>query len=249
MTYVPERANLPLPPSFTRHAAGRPWLSALKDHIAATTMEAAADIWKPLGENQKPYYNYRLEHILQVERDALTISNVERCDIDVLLAAVWAHDRYQPQFNGENHAERAALWAKDYLKFIRFPENRIPAVCQAIRMHNVKSMDIPEDMREARILWDADHVSRVGPADIINYVLCHSAEDFLADLPNNPQFPSGAVTVHDFLPLMLERRPQMYRADWFYYDETRRMARERISASRAFLDCLEKQTTCLERQS
>jgi hypothetical protein len=176
-----------------------------------------------------------------VERDTVSISSIERGDMDILMAAVWTHDRFQPQFEGENHAERAALWAKDYLKFIRFPESKIPAVCQAVRLHNVKSMDIPEELHEARILWDADHVARMGAVDIVNYLLCHSAEDFLSDLPNNARFPSGAITVHDFVPLMMERRPQMFRSDWFYFDETRRMARERICASRSFLDCLEAQ--------
>ena len=183
------------------------WLTALKQHIVDTTTAAAAEIWRPVREGQPPYYNYRLEHIEQVERDALAIAAAEGGDRDILLAAVWAHDRFQPQFEGENHAERAAEWAKDYLKFIHFPENKIPIVYKAILFHNRKPLDIPGGNRDARILWDADHVARAGPQDIVSYLLCHSSGDFLMGLPSNASFPTGAVTVRDFTPLLLESAP------------------------------------------
>ena len=227
--------------------AVKPWFVALRKHIISITAAAASEIWRPFQEEQPPYFNYRLEHILQVERDMQAINGIEGGDRDILLAAVWAHDRFQPQFEGEDHAERAAEWAKDYLKFVRFPENKIPFVCKAIVMHNWNPLEIPGGYREARILWDADHVARTGPMDIISYLLCHSAEGFLSGLPENDSFPSGAVTVPDFVPLLLERRPQAYKEDWFYFETTRHMARERIAASRVFLDCLEGQTVLTEQ--
>ena len=221
--------------------AERPWLSALKDYITNITTEAAGEFWPPRREGHTPYYNYRLEHVLQVERDALRIHAVERGDLDIILAAVWSHDRCQPQFSGEQHAERGAAWARDYLKFIRFPDNKIHQVCQAILLHSHSELDIPASLHEARVLWDADHVTRLGPADMLNFLLCHTSADFLDGLPGNGRFPDGIVTVRDFVPLLVERKPSMYRADYFYFNETRRMARERIDASRAFLDCLEGQ--------
>jgi hypothetical protein len=83
--------------------------------------------------------------------------------------------------------------------------------------------------------------------NILSYMLCHTAEDFLSTLTFNNQFPTGAITIQDFVPMLMERRPQMFRTDWFYFDETRRMARERFTASRAFLDCLEVQVIAKER--
>lgn len=236
MANAPDRIDHSWQPS-----AERPWLSALKDHIEKITSDAAEECWPPLGKGQTPYYNFRLEHIRQVERDALRIHSIERGDKDIILAAVWSHDRFQPQFSGDNHASRAADWARDYLKFIRFPDSKISAVCHAIRCHSRHGMDIPEDCHESRLLWDADHVARCGPADIMNFLLCHTAEDFLRDLPRDDRFPEGALTVSDVVLLLVERRPQLFHADWFYFDETRRMARDRISASRSFLDSLETQ--------
>lgn len=240
MAYVPDRVMQPRDRERPRHTE-RPWLNTLRNYIADVTAEHAEEYWPPLHENSQPYYNYRLEHILQVERDALHIHAIERGDLDIVLAAVWAHDRFQPQFSGERHAERAAEWARDYLKFIRFPDHKIQDVCHAILMHNRVDMDIPEKMREARILWDADRLARLGPADMMNFMLCHTSTDFLGGVDGSSRFPTGSVTVHDFAPLLLERKPPVYRADFFYFDESRRMARERIAACRVFLDCLERQ--------
>ncbi len=219
----------------------RIWLEALKEYMIDATSAAAAEHWPSRGTVAQPFYNYRLEHILQVERDVTRIAAVEHGDMDVLLAAVWIHDRYQPQFGGPQHAQKAARWAMDCLDELGFPHHKIKDVCQAILLHSRKAMDIPANCHEARIFWDADHVSRCGPVDVLNYILCHSADDFLCELPENGEFPSGAITVHDFVPLLLERRPQLYRSDWYYFDEARRMARERIQAARGFLDCLEGQ--------
>ncbi len=219
----------------------RPWLSKLKDDIYRSTTAAAVEFWPPRGEEPLPYFNFRLEHILQVERDALRITKVEHGDEEVVLAAVWVHDRFQPQFGGKQHAASGARWALDHLASLGFPAYKVPQVSQAIALHSRHTMDIPSDCREARILWDADHVARTGPVDLLHYVLCHSAEDFLQGLPANNRFPSGSINIRDFLPMLMERRPQLYRMDWFYFDETRRMARDRMTASRMFLDSLEDQ--------
>lgn len=217
------------------------WLIPLKDFIFSSTTAAAVEFWPPRGGEDLPYYNFRLEHTLQVERDALRIARVEHGDMDVVLAAVWIHDRFQPQFGGRQHAQLGARWALEHLASLGFPAYKVPQVSQAVSLHSRHTMDIPEECREARILWDADHVSRTGPVDLLNYILCHSAEDFLEGLPANNKFPSGAITVRDFLPLLMERRPQLYRTDWYYFDETRRMAKDRLTAARQFLDTLEDQ--------
>ena len=47
--------------------------------------------------------------------------------------------------------------------------------------------------------------------------------------------------IRDIAPLLLDRRPALYRSDWFYFDESRRLARQRIGVQRAFFDALEDQ--------
>ena len=217
------------------------WLLELKGYIIRSTTEAARAYWPSPNELGSPYFNFRLEHIRQVERDAIEILNCERGDEEVVMAAVWIHDRFQPQFDGAQHADKAGRWTRENLKLIGFPEHKVEAVARAVEMHTRRSMDIPQDLLEAQILWDADRLSRLGPMNLISYVMCHLAKDFLAELSENSKFKSGSLSVKDFAPLLFEKRNALFRADWFYFDISRTMARKRITACREFLDVLENQ--------
>jgi hypothetical protein len=102
-------------------------------------------------------------------------------------------------------------------------------------------MDIPQDFFEAQILWDADRLARLGPMNLISYMMTHLAEDFLAGLSENSKFKSGSLSIKDFAPILFEKRNALFRADWFYFDISRTVARKRIAACRQFLDTLEDQ--------
>ncbi len=217
------------------------WLLELKGYIIRSTTEAARGFWPSPNQMGSPFFNFRLEHIRQVERDALHIMKSERGDEEIILASVWIHDRFQPQFEGAQHADKAARWTRDNLALLGFPAHKVEDVALAVKHHTRRSMDIPQEMHEAQLLWDADRLSRLGPVNLISYMMTHLAEDFLVDLSNNPQFKSGSLSIKDFTPLLLEKRNALFRADWFYFDESRTIARKRIAATRAYLDVLEQQ--------
>ncbi len=217
------------------------WLLELKGYIIRSTTEAARDFWPSPNEVGSPYFNFRLEHIRQVERDALHIMNSERGDEEIVMASVWIHDRFQPQFEGAQHADKAARWTREHLSQLGFPSHKVESVALAVKHHTRRSMDIPQELREAQMLWDADRLARLGPMNLISYMMTHLAEDFLKDLSGNSQFKSGSLSIKDFTPILLEKRSALFRADWFYFDESRTIARKRIAATRAFLDVLETQ--------
>ena len=217
------------------------WLLELKGYIIRSTTEAARAYWPSPNELGSPYFNFRLEHIRQVERDAIQILNCESGDEEVVMAAIWIHDRFQPQFDGAQHADKAGRWTRENLAGLGFPAHKVESVAQAVEMHTRRSMDIPQNFLEAQILWDADRLSRLGPMNLISYIMCHLAEDFLADLSENPKFKSGSLSIKDFAPLLFEKRNALFSADWFYFDISRTLARRRISACREFLDVLEDQ--------
>ena len=217
------------------------WLLELKGYIIRSTTEAARAYWPSPNEMGSPYFNFRLEHIRQVERDAIEILNCERGDEEIVMAAVWIHDRFQPQFDGAQHADKAGRWTRENLKLLGFPEHKVEDVARTVEMHTRRSMDIPQDLLEAQILWDADRLARLGPMNLISYVMCHLAKDFLAELSENSKFKSGSLSIKDFAPLLFEKRNALFRADWFYFDISRSMARKRIAACREFLDVLEMQ--------
>lgn len=217
------------------------WLLELKGYIIRSTTEAARDFWPSPNQLGPPFFNFRLEHIRQVERDALHILGKERGDEEIVLAAVWIHDRFQPQFSGNKHAEKAGKWTRENLAQLGFPAHKVEAVAHSVELHTRRSMDIQQDKREAQMLWDADRLSRLGPMNLISYMMCHLADDFLMGLVQNPEFRSGSLSIKDFAPLLIEKRNALFRSDWFYFDESRIVARKRIAATREFLDVLESQ--------
>jgi uncharacterized protein len=213
----------------------------LKGYIIRSTTEAARQYWPSPNSFGPPFFNFRLEHIRQVERDALHLLSKERGDEDILLAAVWIHDRFQPQFFGAQHAQKAAHWTRNNLAYLGFPEHKVEAVARAVELHTRQTMDIRREEREAQLLWDADRLARLGPMNLISYLMCHLCDDFLVDLVQNPEFRSGSISIKDFAPLLLEKRNPLFQSDWFYFDESRILARKRIAVTREFLDALEGQ--------
>ena len=89
------------------------WLTSLQNDMALLTNQDAKKHWGSSEMHGAPYYNARLEHIQQVERDALRLIREIPADKDILLAAVWIHDRFRPQYEGDLHAVKSASWARD----------------------------------------------------------------------------------------------------------------------------------------
>lgn len=127
------------------------WLFHLRKEMAVFTGKAASEIWP--NPDGKPYFNYRLEHVRQVERDARWLMQLVAGDEDVVLAAVWLHDSFQPQLmKPDNHAILAADWARENLSETGFPVEKIENVAYAIEMHSSAVQSLPKDALEARIL-------------------------------------------------------------------------------------------------
>lgn len=78
------------------------WLIQLRNELKEITSQAAKEHWPGLLPDDEAYYNYRLEHVKHVERDAKRLMAVVGGDEDIVLASVWTHDRFQPQFEGDN---------------------------------------------------------------------------------------------------------------------------------------------------
>lgn len=97
------------------------WLELLRADLASITAEAARHLWPNPDKDCPPFFNYRLEHVRQVEREALALLNLVGGDWEVVLASVWLHDRFQPAFVGSDYGEQAATWAAEHLAGLGFP--------------------------------------------------------------------------------------------------------------------------------
>lgn len=199
------------------------WLFRLREALSKISGEAAVEIWP--STNGKPYFNYRLEHVRQVERDARWLMKYVGGDEDVVLAAVWLHDRFQPQLDSpENHAGLAAEWTAENLAEIGFPQEKIAQVVYAVEMHSSPVQSLPEEAHEARILWDADKLSKLGPLSVVNMV---------AVMPAYPDHAMNSGEIVRMAKDELNRRKSL--VEYFYFEESRQRAQQRVEVQESFV--------------
>jgi len=204
------------------------WLVRLQEDIYRLTSEAARLHWPGPDGSTEPYYNYRYEHIRQVEREALRLLEAEGGDAEILLAAVWIHDRYQPQYAGPpDHGARAANWANENLEGFGFPAVKVPEVCYAVANHSNPPGSLAGQAQEARMLWDADKLTKIGAFPVIVY-LC-----------GFPAFPDKVMTLQSIVDhgfWHLQRVSHL--VENFYFERSRQRARLKLAAERAYYAAL-----------
>ncbi len=107
-------------------------------------------------------------HTDRVYRNALTISNEEEADMDVVKAAALLHDIARIKEDSgecECHAETGAKMAEEILKELSFPKEKIESVVYAIKIHR-HSSGIKPETKESAILQDADRLDALGATTI-----------------------------------------------------------------------------------
>lgn len=203
------------------------WLTRLRDDLIAITTTAAREHWAGPTPDAVPYFNYRLEHVRQVERDAIRLLEVVGGDEEVVLAAVWLHDRFKPQYGGDHHAARAAEWVSEHLATYDFPTEKIARVHYAVLNHSSEPGILPANEHDARVVWDADKLSKLGTSNLIA---------FLLGAPAFSHKPNTYISVAQRLAASLrydeELMPQ------FYFEPSRAWSAERARAKRAYCSAL-----------
>lgn len=111
--------------------------------------------------------SHGLDHVLRVVSLCEAIGKAEHADMRVLLPAALFHDIARPQEkeSGIPHEEAGAQMAEHYLRSIRYDEECIRKITQAIRTHRYRSLEKPETL-EAKILSDADKLDAMGAVGI-----------------------------------------------------------------------------------
>jgi len=206
------------------------WLAQLRGELIEITSKAALQYW-PGGANPDiPCFNYRLEHVLQVERDALRLLSEVGGDETVILAGVWLHDRFLPQFEGIDHAQRAAEWATTNLVKYKFPAEKVEAVCLAVGLHSSPLGAIPIEAREARLLWDADKLAKLGPISIVAH---------LCSITAFPDIQETFASIARKGLESLEKKENL--VEGFYFEVSQRWALDRFIAYREFYQVLSEE--------
>jgi|GEM_PF-991047 len=203
------------------------WLDTIKSEIIEITETAAYEYWKPITGYTKPYFNHRLEHVKQVEIEALRLMETYGGDEDIILAAVWLHDRYKPQFEGVNHGAKAADWIAENLAATGFPADKVAAVEYAVRNH--QGLEISGlDTVEAKILWDSDQLS-------------HTGSSFVTDMMYLNMLNTETMTVEKIIPFLkeyMEDEPKLKLKERFYFPESIELFKEKRAITNMFINGL-----------
>jgi uncharacterized protein len=106
-------------------------------------------------------------HVKRVQRLSLQLSkNTEKVDLEVVEIAALLHDvgKYKEKENkGVDHGGISAAMAQEFLSSIRFDDEKVAAVCHAIRVHT--HGEEPRSV-EAKILHDADFLDKMGAVGV-----------------------------------------------------------------------------------
>ena len=119
--------------------------------------------------------SHGFDHVLRVVELARYIGTLEGADMDVLMPAAYLHDvarKYESE--GKDHAKLGAKMAKEFLRKIGYPEEKIEHISHAIEVHRYKSKKEPRTL-EAIILKEADMLDAIGAIGIYR-VISHSCE-------------------------------------------------------------------------
>ncbi len=215
------------------------WLVVLRQEMVAITEPAAQRAWPNPNSALPPFFNYRLEHVRQLERDAVSLLQAVGGDRDVVLAGVWLHDRFQPAFAGKDHGPRAGDWARANLGVLGFPHDKVERVAFAVRHHSDRGGSIPAAAHEARVLWDADKLAHTGPTEVVNLLLNHIAADHLAGLGGDGSDRSFCMaSIAGMMRGFATASPPDGK---FYFEQSGCWADERFAAAQRFCEVLGRQ--------
>lgn len=131
------------------------------------------EVFEAIRREAEPYYRHSHHdrfHVERVYKLALRIAGEvgQPVDLDVLRAAALLHDvarAMEDEGLVDDHAREGARIARDILRRVGFPEEKIERVAYCIEVHRFRSGVKPETI-EAQILQDADRLDMLGAVGV-----------------------------------------------------------------------------------
>lgn len=140
------------------------WEASLRQKVEDTYCNVLEEHKKTFSWNRY-IYNYRAEHNEIVFSIGITIGKMLGADMEILRAALLLHDIGRSAVK-KGHGEAGAAIAENILKETDFPDEKIDGVKYAIAAHVGSDENMPKTL-EARIVWDADKLSKLGSVIIL----------------------------------------------------------------------------------
>lgn len=221
------------------------WLETLKKEMLEITRTAALEYYPAINGYEEPHYNLRYEHVKQVEREALKLLEVySDADKDIVLATVWTHDRFKPQFIGHDHGNRAADWVAENLESKGFPKEKVKAVEYAVRNHVGYDKNLLNiETLEAQLLWDADKLAHCGPSYFFQQFFIFSAKK-ICDRNEDLTF-SPTLSIDNVLPALIREHSNLEinysKPTPYHLEESWKIYIQKNEAVKVLIDAIQKQ--------
>lgn len=196
-------------------------------------------------------FDHNFDHTKRVLKTARKIAHDEKgVDLLVLETACLLHDiGYGPNLSDDgDHALVGAKIAEKYLKSICLDDEKVKAVCHAIRAHRFRTKEKPKTI-EAKILFDADKIDSEGAIGIVRgiYYLTKSDADLLA--PFDDKYIKNNLGGSHNGRLFDRSKHSIFRhfetkgkhlLNFLYSDSGRRIAKKHLKFSHKFVEELKK---------
>ena len=189
------------------------------------------EFYNKLKERILPYFGkddgHGFGHTQRVLKNALIICKNENIDLDILKTACLLHDvarAKETDTNGVNHAEEGAKMAKEILRNIEFPDDKIDAVAYAISVHRY-SKGLRAETREAEILQDADRLEALGAMILVRmfqHAFKNGSPFYDPNIPPDKYYTKSKTVINHIYEKILKIKPETFKTEM-----AREMARER----------------------
>jgi uncharacterized protein len=176
----------------------------------------------PLQQTARSYFEESISpahdwhHVQRVENLADELLTHYDADERTVRLAVLLHDigrAREDRGDIDDHATWGAREARNLLEQREVPEQRIAAVCHAIRVHRYSNDRDPETI-EAKILCDADNLDALGAVGVAR---CFTYGGERGETIHNPEIPpdadetaAGATQYNHFYKKILDLPDRMY---------------------------------------
>lgn len=198
---------------------------------------------KDLASEIKPFFlkegsvgAHGFDHALRVYNLGQYIAIQENADLEIVGAACLLHDIGRERGEEkDNHEKIGADIAREVLREIDFPKNKIESVVQCILVHRY-SKGIKPEFKEDKIVQDADRLEEIGAIAIARGLI----EDMKKgkplhdpDIPANSEYKSGGnkTSVNFLKEKSLKLKPET-----FHTFTAQELAKERYNFTKQFVD-------------
>ncbi len=178
--------------------------------------------------------SHSFDHTERVYNLSLYIQKHEGGDLEIVKAAALLHDiAREKQSKGLClcHAEEGCKMAGDILKEYGFPEKKISAVCEAIRIHR-KSKGEKAGSKEAKILQDADKLDALGAVNIARVMLSSACGEYKRPIHSNENLEpnKNSSTINFILYQLKTQKPNTFNTK-----TAQKLAKERYQFEEKYL--------------